>query len=83
MWLRNASRETILYSENPSEDDKHVKGVGQIMSRLVADSLPAWAPVQERIITALFAPNAKLYQLYKYMLQTLMPPKKKKSLFTK
>ena len=40
VWLRNAARETILYSGNPNEDDEHVKGVGQIMSRVVADSLP-------------------------------------------
>ena len=50
--LRTASGETIPYSGNPNEDDPLVKGVGLILSRVAADSLLAWEPVSERIITA-------------------------------
>ena len=53
--LRTATGETILYSGNPNEDDQHVKEVGLILSRSAADSLLAWEPVSERVITARFA----------------------------
>ena len=65
--LRTATGEFILYSGNPNEDDQHVKGVGLILSRSAADSLLAWEPVSERVITARFASkcqNMSIIQVY-------------------
>ena len=65
--LRTATGESILYSGNPNEDDQHVKGVGLILSKSAADSLLAWEPVSERVITARFASkcqNMSIIQVY-------------------
>ena len=65
--LRTTTAETIVYSGNPNEDDQHVNGVGLILSRAAADSLLAWEPVSERVITARLASkcqNMSIIQVY-------------------
>ena len=46
--------ETILYSGNPNENDRHNKGVAIMISKQAKKSLMEWEPVNERIIWARF-----------------------------
>ena len=76
--LRTAAGGTILYSGNPNVDNQLMKGVGLILPRVAADSLLAWEPVSERIITARFVSKRQNMSI----IQVYAPAKKSRCLST-
>lgn len=57
----------LLYSGMPSEDDRHMRGVGIYIRKIFAKSLLSWKAISERIIIARFKSkykNMTLVQCY-------------------